>query len=62
MSRLVQILGRLARPMAGLPEVREEVMGDAPAEEGEKTGTPVVEKTAGQVPAAGKKGKKKGKK
>jgi len=47
-SRLIQILGRLARPMAGLPEVKEDVhtlasgLGGEVAE-GSGPGTPAVE-------------------
>lgn len=66
-------LGKLSRPMAGLPEQKDEVMVDAPAEEG----TPAAEKSeaaatatttaapaAQQAPATGggKGKKKKGKK
>ena len=71
MSRLIMCLGKLSRPMAGLPEQKDEVMADAPAEEG----TPAAEKseaaaTATTAPAAqqasatggGKGKKKKGKK
>ncbi|RDL39707.1 Uncharacterized protein BP5553_04047 [Venustampulla echinocandica] len=74
-GRLVQIMGRLARPMAGLPEVKEDAVmgegGEGAAASG--VATPTVE--AEKVPAAGqggkviagggtggKKGKKKGKK
>ncbi|KAK7918253.1 signal recognition particle 9 kDa protein-domain-containing protein [Apiospora marii] len=70
-SRLIGCLGKLSRPMAGLPEQKDEVMTDAPAEEG----TPAAEKSeaaatattapaAQQAPAAGggKGKKKKGKK
>ncbi|KAI1844069.1 hypothetical protein JX265_009668 [Neoarthrinium moseri] len=45
-SRLVQGLGKLGRPMAGLPELRDEPMLDAP-ESG--TGTPAGEKAAAAV-------------
>jgi hypothetical protein len=68
-SRLIQILGRLARPMAGLTEVKEELV------EGEAVGTPVTETVpvvaqgkgaqgagGGQGQGAGGKKKKKGKK
>jgi hypothetical protein len=67
-SRLIQILGRLGRPMAGLPEVREDLaMVDTPAEGPSGVATPVVEVpgTAGKPGQGGggaKKGKKKGKK
>jgi hypothetical protein len=73
-SRLIQILGRLARPMAGLPGVKEDVpMVDAVAADvGSGVATPVVEMapavagkgapTGGQGGAGGKRGKKKGKK
>ncbi|KAK8108659.1 hypothetical protein PG984_014460 [Apiospora sp. TS-2023a] len=71
-SRLIMCLGKLSRPMAGLPEQKDEVMADAPAEEG----TPAAEKSeaaatgttaapaAQQAPATGggKGKKKKGKK
>lgn len=70
-SRLIQILGRLARPMAGL-EIEDEVKEEVKAEGEEKDGLPVAvegkgpsEKTGGQggQQQAGKgKGKKKGKK
>ncbi|KAF4636790.1 hypothetical protein G7Y89_g1288 [Cudoniella acicularis] len=75
-GRLIQILGRLARPMAGLPELKEDestVVG-AGGEAGSGVATPVVEaeKTLGAGAqggkanagggAGGKKGKKKGKK
>ncbi|RFU24833.1 hypothetical protein B7463_g11502, partial [Scytalidium lignicola] len=76
-SRLIQILGRVARPMCGLPEVKEEV-GDAAATAGDAmvldggsgsgVATPLTEAAkpkggAGQQGGAGgKKGKKKGKK
>ncbi len=53
MSRLIQILGRLARPMSGLPELKEQ-SGDLAGEKGEGEesgmGTPVVEKA---VPVVG---------
>jgi len=67
-SRLIQILGRLARPMAGLAEVKEELV------DGETVGTPVTEIVSvvaqgkgaqgagGQGQGAGGKKKKKGKK
>jgi hypothetical protein len=68
-SRLIQILGRLARPMAGLAEVKEELV------EVEAVGTPVTETVpvvaqgkgaqgagGGQGQGAGGKKKKKGKK
>jgi hypothetical protein len=68
-SRLIQILGRLGRPMAGLPEAKEDItMADTLAEGGSGVATPVVEVpvTAGAKPGQGsggaKKGKKKGKK
>ncbi|RDW88739.1 hypothetical protein BP6252_00771 [Coleophoma cylindrospora] len=67
-SRLIQIVGRLARPMAGLPEVKDEAMPDADAVEGTGTATPVVEQPQEKPKAgvsqgqSGKKGKKKGKK
>lgn len=67
-SRLIQIVGRLARPMAGLPEVKEEAMPDADPSEGTGTGTPLVEQPQEKPKAGtsqgqnGKKGKKKGKK
>ncbi|KAK6822676.1 signal recognition particle 9 kDa protein-domain-containing protein [Apiospora arundinis] len=71
-SRLILCLGKLSRPMAGLPELKEEIMADAPEE-----GTPAAEKSEAaataaapavqqQTPAAGGGGgkgkKKKGKK
>jgi hypothetical protein len=68
-SRLIQILGRLARPMAGLPEVKEDIaMVDAGTGGGEGSGvaTPVLEVakpvqgTGGA--GGGKKRKGKGKK
>ncbi|KAK7990841.1 hypothetical protein PG990_015121 [Apiospora arundinis] len=31
-SRLILCLGKLSRPMAGLPELKEEIMADAPEE------------------------------
>lgn len=72
MSRLVQILGRAARPMCGLPEVKEEVTdasataGDAMVVDsgaGSGVATPVTEGAGGQQGASGgKKGKKKGRK
>jgi hypothetical protein len=64
-ARLIQILGRLARPMAGLPEVKEDladvVEGEGKVESG--VTTPVGESAgkAAQGGAGGKK-KKKGKK
>ncbi|PSS12990.1 hypothetical protein M430DRAFT_143510 [Amorphotheca resinae ATCC 22711] len=69
-SRLIQILGRLGRPMAGLPEVKEDIaMVDAtPAESGSGVATPVLETPGaaagkpGQGGGGAKKGKKKGKK
>ncbi|KAH6724211.1 signal recognition particle 9 kDa protein-domain-containing protein [Leptodontidium sp. MPI-SDFR-AT-0119] len=71
-SRLIQILGRLARGMAGLEEREEVVLGEEVKEEGEKDGVvaPVVVKSGGQQGGqqqqqqqGGKgKGKKKGKK
>ncbi|KAK7938015.1 uncharacterized protein PG986_014883 [Apiospora aurea] len=76
-SRLIMCLGKLSRPMAGLPELKDEIMTDAPAGEGEG-GTPAAEKseaaatTSAAPPAAqqqtpaggggGKGKKKKGKK
>ena len=70
-SRLILSLGKLSRPMAGLPELKEEVMADAPAE-GSGTGTPALEKGEAAAPAqqqpqasgggGGKGKKKKGKK
>ncbi|KAK8092067.1 signal recognition particle 9 kDa protein (SRP9) domain-containing protein [Apiospora hydei] len=33
-SRLIMCLGKLSRPMAGLPELKDEIMADAPAGEG----------------------------
>jgi hypothetical protein len=65
---LIQILGRLGRPMAGLPDTKEDVaMVDVAADSG--AATPVVEvsgPTAGKPGQQGgggaKKGKKKGKK
>ena len=78
MGRLIQILGRLARPMAGLEQVREDVgMVDgsgvvgAGGEGGSGSGvaTPVMEAAQAGKPVpgggqgqGGKKGKKKGKK
>lgn len=69
MARLIQILGRLARPMAGLPEVKEDVfMAESVPEAASGVATPVVDapaaggKAGGQGGAGGKKGKKKGKK
>ncbi|CZR57308.1 uncharacterized protein PAC_07197 [Phialocephala subalpina] len=75
-GRLIQILGRLARPMSGLPEIKEEALLGAEtlikAEEGSGPGTPALEsvptvqgggKAGGQGGGqGGKKGKKKGKK
>jgi len=69
-ARLIQILGRLARPMAGLPNIKEDIamIDSAPAEVGSGVATPVVEtpaaggKPGGQGGAGGKKSKKKGKK
>lgn len=71
----MQIMGRLARPMAGLPEVKEDtVMAEAvEGAAGSGVATPTVEaekapavaqggKAAGGGGAGGKKGKKKGKK
>ncbi|ORY69560.1 signal recognition particle 9 kDa protein-domain-containing protein [Pseudomassariella vexata] len=74
-SRLIQSLGKLSRPMAGLPELKDEVMTDAPVPAeggGSGAGTPAVEKSeaaaVGQKPqgapaqaggASGGKGKKK---
>ncbi|KAK8076469.1 signal recognition particle 9 kDa protein-domain-containing protein [Apiospora phragmitis] len=75
-SRLILCLGKLSRPMAGLPELKDEIMADAPANE---EGTPAAEKseaaatTTSAAPAAqqqptpaagggGKGKKKKGKK
>jgi hypothetical protein len=62
-SRLVLSLGKLGRPMAGLPELKEDIsMPDVP-ESG--TGTPAMEKAeptaapAGGGAAGGGKGKKK---
>jgi hypothetical protein len=70
-SRLIQILGRLARPMSGLPEVKEDVAmhESAAGDVGSAVATPVVESTPGAGKVAGqagtganaKKGKKKGK-
>lgn len=67
-SRLIQIVGRLARPMAGLAEVKEEAMPDADPVEGTGTATPAVEQSQEKPKAvasqgqSGKKNKKKGKK
>ncbi|KAF8854659.1 hypothetical protein BDZ45DRAFT_656261 [Acephala macrosclerotiorum] len=74
-GRLIQILGRLARPMSGLPEVKEDVPllgAEIKVEEGSGPGTPALEsvpavqgggKAGGQQGGqGGKKGKKKGKK
>jgi hypothetical protein len=69
-ARLIQILGRLARPMAGLPEVKEDaaMAESAVADVGSGVATPALEtptaggKGGGQGGAGGKKGKKKGKK
>jgi hypothetical protein len=74
-SRLIQILGRLARPMSGLPEVKEDVGMVAAGVEGEGSGagTPAVESVPAVVGGgkpgqqaqgggAGGKKKKKGKK
>ncbi|PQE25070.1 wd repeat protein [Rutstroemia sp. NJR-2017a BVV2] len=71
-SRLIQILGRLGRVMAKLPETEDIVAGDAGAGAGgdEKiSGMPVEEKVAGGAKSGGQsqgqgqagKGKKKGK-
>jgi hypothetical protein len=68
-SRLIQILGRLGRPMARLPEVKEDIVtvDAAAAEVGSGHATPLVETAGpasgkpGQGNAGGKKGKKKGK-
>jgi hypothetical protein len=47
-SRLIQILGRLARPMSGLPEVKDDVpvvgAGVGGEGEGSGVGTPTVER------------------
>ncbi|KAE9372304.1 hypothetical protein N431DRAFT_483125 [Stipitochalara longipes BDJ] len=76
-SRLIQILGRLARPMSGLPEVKDDVpvLGAGAGVEGEGSGvgTPTVESVPALAAAgkpgqqaqgggAGGKKKKKGKK
>jgi len=68
-SRLIQILGRLARPMTGLPEAKEEMAPEAAGGEiGSGVATPLPDpvpvggKAGGQGGAGGKKGKKKGKK
>lgn len=66
-ARLIQILGRLARPMAGLPEVNEDVamVDSGAADVGSGVATPVLETASAAAKAAGaggKKGKKKGKK
>jgi hypothetical protein len=66
-SRLIQILGRLARPMAGLQEVKEDVaMVDGGAVGGEGSGvqTPVLDavKPVQGGGGGGGGGKKKGKK
>ncbi|KAG9230071.1 signal recognition particle 9 kDa protein-domain-containing protein [Amylocarpus encephaloides] len=77
-GRLIQILGRLARPMAGLPGLKEEDIAMLEAPTGGEAGgsgiaTPIVEAekplgggaAKGNAPAggaSGKKGKKKGKK
>jgi Signal recognition particle 9 kDa protein (SRP9) len=73
-SRLIQILGRLARPMCGLPELKDEVpilgAGVGGDGEGSGVGTPTVESVPG-VTGSGRPGqqtqgigggKKKGKK
>jgi hypothetical protein len=53
-SRLVLSLGKLSRPMAGLPELKEEVMADAPPlAEGSGTGTPALEKGEAAPPGSG---------
>jgi hypothetical protein len=49
-SRLIMCLGKMSRPMAGLPELKEEIMADAP-EGGSGAGTPAVEKS--EVAATG---------
>jgi hypothetical protein len=68
-ARLIQILGRLARPMAGLPEAKEDIVmvDTVAAEVGSGVATPVVEAPAaggktGAQGGGGKRGKKKGKK
>jgi hypothetical protein len=73
-SRLIQILGRLARPMCGLPEVKDDVpvsgAGVGGEGEGSGVGTPTVESVPafagggkpGQQAQGGGGGKKKGKK
>jgi hypothetical protein len=69
-SRLIQILGRLARPMSGLPEVKEDIaMGDGgvggAGGEGSGVATPVLEAAKPAQGATGGGGgggrKKKGK-
>ncbi|KAG0648657.1 hypothetical protein D0Z07_4919 [Hyphodiscus hymeniophilus] len=57
-SRLIQILGRLARPMAGLPEVKEDVVM-LDGGEGEGAHTPLVESAKPAQNVAGGGGKKK---
>lgn len=61
-SRLILCLGKLSRPMAGLPELKDEVMADAPADEaaataasGSRAGTPGVEKSEANAAPGGKK-------
>ncbi|KAH8653455.1 signal recognition particle 9 kDa protein-domain-containing protein [Xylariales sp. PMI_506] len=71
-SRLILSLGRLSRPMAGLPELKDEPMVDADAAAGSGAGTPLVEDAPKQQPpqpsqqqqggSGGKGKKKKGKK
>ncbi|KAI0127779.1 signal recognition particle 9 kDa protein-domain-containing protein [Xylariales sp. AK1849] len=51
-SRLVMSLGKLSRPMAGLPELKDELMPDVPAAEGGSgAGTPALEKSEGAAAA-----------
>lgn len=64
-SRLIMCLGKLSRPMAGLPELKEEEMADAPdegtpaAEKSEAAAVPAVQQQAPAAGGGGGKGKKK---
>ena len=65
-------MGRLARPMVGLPAAKEEIVDDVKETGGSGVATPITEAAAGPKPGGqqvgqqggggGKKGKRKGKK
>lgn len=62
MGRLIQILGRLGRPMAGLPQLKEEIAMVDAGPGAEAIAAPAAETAKPAQGGGNKKGKKKGKK